>query len=287
MGSSDQPAFADLSGRTALITGCGSAGGIGFAIARALGRQGARVAISSTTERIHERAAELADEGIEASPHMHDLLDPAEAAAMVEAATAWHGSLDILVNNAGMSQVGTDDLGRPFAELSHAEWRAGIDQNLDLAFNVTRAALTAITDSKHGRIIFISSVTGPLVSAPGNPAYSAAKAGIDGLMRSLAVELGPTGTTVNSVNPGWIETASSLPEEIVAGRHTPIGRPGTPDEVAAAVVLLAAPEASYITGQPLVVDGGNVIQEAKGPLGLNPGPGPGLHRGPDPTVLPG
>jgi 3-oxoacyl-[acyl-carrier protein] reductase len=257
--------FADLTGRTALVTGCGSGDGIGFAIARALGRQGAGVAISSTSERIHDRAAELAEIGIETSAHVHDLLDPAEATALVEAATAWHGGLDILVNNAGMSQVGTDDLGRPFADLSHAEWRAGIDQNLDLAFNVTRAALTAITDSKHGRIIFISSVTGPLVSAPGNPAYSAAKAGVDGLMRSLSVELGPTGTTVNSVNPGWIETPSSLPEEIVAGEHTPVGRPGKPDEVAAAVVLLAAPEASYITGQPIVVDGGNIIQELKGP----------------------
>jgi 3-oxoacyl-[acyl-carrier protein] reductase len=222
------------------------------------------VAISSTTRRIHDRAAELTADGIETSAHVADLLDPAEATRLVEEATAWHNGLDILVNNAGMSQVGTDDLGREFADLSHAEWRAGIDQNLDLAFNVTRAALTAITDSKHGRIIFVSSVTGPMVSAPGNPAYSAAKAGVDGLMRSLAVELGPTGTTVNSVNPGWIETPSSLPEELIAGRHTPVGRPGTPDEVAAAVVLLAAPEASYITGQPLVVDGGNIIQEAKG-----------------------
>jgi 3-oxoacyl-[acyl-carrier protein] reductase len=258
--------FADLSGRTALVTGCGSDDGIGFAIARALGRQGAGVAISSTTERIHDRATELGEEGIETSAHVADLLDPAEATRLVEEATAWHSGLDILVNNAGMSQLGTDDLGREFAEISHAEWRAGIDQNLDLAFNVTRAALTAITDSRHGRIIFISSVTGPMVSAPGNPAYSSAKAGIDGLMRSLAVELGPVGTTVNSVNPGWIETDSSLPEEIVAGRHTPVGRPGTPDEVAAAVVLLAAPEASYITGQPIVVDGGNIIQEIKGPL---------------------
>ena len=265
MAPSARTDFADLTGKTALVTGCGAADGIGFAIARALGRQGAGVAISSTTERIHDRAAELRDEGIEVSAHVHDLIDPAEATRLVEAATAWHSGLDILVNNAGMSQVDTDDIGREFAELTHAEWRAGIDQNLELTFNVTRAALTAITDSKAGRIIFVTSVTGPMVSAPGNPAYSAAKAGIDGLMRSLAVELGPTGTTVNSVNPGWIETGSSLPEEIEAGRHTPVGRPGTPDEVAAAVVLLAAPEASYITGQTLVVDGGNIIQELKGP----------------------
>ena len=211
MPTRSRPAFADLSDRTALVTGCGSPDGIGFAIARALGRQGAGVAISSTSERIHDRAAELGEEGIEVSAHVHDLIDPSEATALVEAATAWHSSLDILVNNAGMSQIDTEDIGREFKDLSHAEWRAGIDQNLDLAFNVTRAALTAITDSKHGRIIFISSVTGPMVSAPGSPAYSAAKAGIDGLMRSLAIELGPTGTTVNSVNPGWIETASSLP----------------------------------------------------------------------------
>lgn len=264
MPSPATPSFADLSGRTALVTGCGSPDGIGFATARVLGRQGAGVAISSTTERIHERASELREEGIEVSAHVADLIDPSEATRLVEEATAWHSSLEILVNNAGMSQVGTRDLGQPFDQLSHAEWRAGIDQNLDLAFNVTRAALTAITDSKNGRIIFVTSVTGPMVSAPGNPAYSAAKAGLDGLMRSLAIELGPTGTTVNSVNPGWIKTGSALPEEIRAGAHTPVGRPGTPDEVAAAALMLAAPEASYITGQTLVVDGGNIIQEIKG-----------------------
>ncbi len=265
MAKSATSRFADLTGKTALVTGCGSAEGIGFAIARALGRQGAGVAISSTTDRIHDRAAELRDQGIEVSAHVADLIDPSEATRLVEEATSWHSSLDILVNNAGMSQVGTDDLGREFKQLSHAEWRAGIDQNMDLAFNVTRAALTAITDSGHGRIVFVTSVTGPMVSAPGNPAYSAAKAGLDGLMRALAIELGPTGTTVNSINPGWIETSSALPEEVKAGEHTPIGRPGTADEVAAAAVLLAAPEASYITGQTLVVDGGNIIQEIKGP----------------------
>lgn len=264
MPSPATPSFADLSGRTALVTGCGSPDGIGFATARVLGRQGAGVAISSTTERIHERASELREEGIEVSAHVADLIDPSEATRLVEEATAWHSSLEVLVNNAGMSQVGTRDLGQPFDQLSHAEWRAGIDQNLDLAFNVTRAALTAITDSKNGRIIFVTSVTGPMVSAPGNPAYSAAKAGLDGLMRSLAIELGPTGTTVNSVNPGWIKTGSALPEEIRAGAHTPAGRPGTADEVAAAALMLAAPEASYITGQTLVVDGGNIIQEIKG-----------------------
>lgn len=256
--------FADLTGKVALVTGCGSESGIGFATARALGRQGAAVAITSTTDRINQRAAELEADGITVSAHVGDLTADGEAGRVVEEARAAHRKIDILANNAGMSQVGTDDLGRPFIALSSEEWRAGITQNLDLAADVTRAALPEIARSDGGRIIFVTSVTGPVVSAAGNPAYSAAKAGLDGLMRALAIELGDVRTTVNSVNPGWIETGSSTPEEIEAGRHTPVGRPGTPDEVAAAVVMLAAPEASYITGQTLIVDGGNVIQEVKG-----------------------
>ena len=258
-------AFADLDGRVALVTGCGSPDGIGFATARLLGRQGAKVAITSTTERIQERVAELGEEGITASGHVADLSDPDEAARVVAETVEIHGGLDILVNNAGMSQVGTEDLGRPFAELSPEEWRAGIDQNLNLTANVTRAALADITQADGVRIVFVTSVTGPVVSAPGNPAYSAAKAGLDGLMRALAIELGPGATTVNSVNPGWIATGSATPDEIEAGNHTPVSRSGTPDEVAAAVLMLATDEASYITGQTLIVDGGNVIQEHKGP----------------------
>ncbi|MGK2954054.1 MAG: SDR family NAD(P)-dependent oxidoreductase [Solirubrobacterales bacterium] len=255
--------FADLTGRVAIITGCGSPSGIGFATARALGRQGAEVAICSTTGRIEQRAEELGELGIDSSAHVADLTSPAEAERLVAAAIAVHGGVDILVNNAGMSQIGSEDLGRAFSELSAEDWQAGIDQNLSLAANVTRAAIPAITRATSGRIVFVSSVTGPMVSAPGNPAYGAAKAGLDGLMRALAIELGPGGTTVNSVNPGWIESGSATPEEVEAGRHTPIGRPGTPDEVAAAVMMLVAPEAGYITGQTLVVDGGNIIQEVK------------------------
>jgi 3-oxoacyl-[acyl-carrier protein] reductase len=253
-----------LAGRTALVTGAGSETGIGFATARLLGRRGAAVAITSTTDRIHERRSELEAEGIEAASFIADLTGFAPADGLVAAASERLTRIDVLVNNAGIAQVGEESTLRLFVEMNEEQWDRDIAVNLKTAVATTRAVLPGMIERGYGRVINVSSVTGPVVSYPGNSGYSAGKGAMDGLTRALAIETGPHGVTVNSVAPGWIGTGSSSPEEIEGGRNTPVGRPGTPDEVAELVAFLATDGARYITGRSIVVDGGNTIQEYKG-----------------------
>jgi 3-oxoacyl-[acyl-carrier protein] reductase len=256
-----------MGGRVALVTGAGSPTGIGFAAARLLGERGAAVAVVSTTERIHDRAAELAGSGANAAGYVADLRDLAQATRLAESVSERFGRIDILVNNAGMVAIGGEQTAKRFVELDEASWDADIATTLRTAFAMTRAVLPGMVSRGYGRIVMVSSVTGPLVTNVESAGYGAAKAGMDGLMRGVALEAARHGVTVNSVAPGWIETGSSLPEELVAGRHTPVGRPGRPEEVAEAIAFLASEEAGYVTGQVLVVDGGNTIQEYKGPPG--------------------
>ncbi|HLK04133.1 MAG TPA: SDR family NAD(P)-dependent oxidoreductase [Candidatus Acidoferrum sp.] len=252
-------------GQTAIVTGAGSAEGIGFAIARKLHWEGARVAMTSTTKRILERAGELDKAGLSALAQVHDLTKPEAASHLVEEVLAWTGRVDILVNNAGMSQTGVELSGRTIEASTFEAWQKQIDITLHTAFLMTRAVLPVMRKQQYGRIVNVSSVTGPMVSNIGSGAYGAAKGALDGMMRAIALETGPLAITINAVAPGWIATASSTDSEREAAKHTPLGRAGTPDEVAAAACFLASREASYITGQSLVVDGGNILQENKGP----------------------
>jgi 3-oxoacyl-[acyl-carrier protein] reductase len=248
----------------AVVTGAGSPDGIGYAVAETLAAQGARLVITSTTGRIDERAEALRRSGAEVTAACADLTDPAAARALVQQAVGTYGRLDVVVNNAGMTSVSDPDEPASIAELSDERWRASLARNLDTMFYVIRAALPVMTAAGYGRIVNIASVSGPLVAYRGDVAYHAAKAGTVGLTRSVALDAAPHGITANAVAPGWIATGSSSEHEREMGRATPVGRPGTAREVASLVAYLASPAASYLTGQLLVIDGGNSIMEERG-----------------------
>jgi 3-oxoacyl-[acyl-carrier protein] reductase len=255
----------DLTGRTALVTGAGSAGGIGFATARLLVQMGASVVITSTTERINDRARELRDAlGARVDTVVGDLTDPATSDAAVRRAVERFGSLDVVVQNAGMTSISNPQPEQGSIEtMDYEQWRASISRNLDTSFWVAKACLPLMREAGWGRLVLVASITGPVMAMQVQPAYGAAKSAAVGLARSLAVDYAAFGVTVNAVAPGWVGTDSQTVHEYEQGMSTPMGRSAEPSEVAGAIGWLASPAASYVTGQCLVVDGGNSIAEER------------------------
>ena len=242
-----------LDGQVALVTGASR--GIGRAIALALAGDGAAVGIgcSGGVAAAEEVAAAITAKGGTAAVLAADLHDPAAASELVPRCIEALGGLQVVVNNAGITR---DNL---TLRLRDEDWAEVIAVDLTSAFHICRAALKPLLRQRAGRIINISSVSGIMGNA-GQANYSAAKAGLIGLTKSLAREVGSRGITVNAVAPGFIETdmTAALTDEQrgAATAAVPLQRLGTADEVAAAVRFLAQPEAAYITGHVLVVDGG-------------------------------
>jgi 3-oxoacyl-[acyl-carrier protein] reductase len=239
----------DLGGKAALVTG--ASGGIGGAIARALHGAGAKVVIAGTRRPALEAlAAEL---GAGAFVQSSDLADPGAGDALVKAAEAAAGQLDILVNNAGLTR---DQLA---LRMKDEDWQKVLDVDLTAGFRLARAAMRGMMRRRWGRIIGIASVVG-VTGNPGQANYAAAKAGMIGMSKALAAEVASRGITGNCVAPGFIAPAmtEALSEEQRERLRTviPMGRVGTPDEVAVCVLFLASDEARYVTGHTLHVNGG-------------------------------
>jgi 3-oxoacyl-[acyl-carrier protein] reductase len=242
-----------LLGQAALVTGASR--GIGRAITLALAEAGANVAIGyrSRAEEAERVLQEVNQRGREGIVVAGDVADPAVPAALVDAAVKRWGRLDILVNNAGITR---DNL---VMRMSEGDWDAVMATNLKGPFLACKAALRPMLKQRYGRIVNVSSLAGVAGNA-GQANYSAAKAGLIGLTRALAREVGSRNITVNAVAPGFVETEilTGLPAELLerARQAAAIPRLGTPEDVAAAVLYLASPGASYVTGQVLGIDGG-------------------------------
>jgi 3-oxoacyl-[acyl-carrier protein] reductase len=239
----------DLSGQTALVTG--ASGGIGGAIARALHSQGAQVMVAGTRREALSTLAKELGEGSHIG--LADLVDPAAVDRLVKDAETAMGRIDILVNSAGITR---DALA---LRIDDESWRVVIEVNLTAAFRLTRATLRGMLRRRHGRVIGVTSVVAVTGNA-GQANYAAAKAAMIGMSKSIAAEIAGRGITVNCIAPGAITTA--MTEKLTAEQRArllgaiPAGRFGAPEDVAAAVVFLASPEAGYVTGQTLHVNGG-------------------------------
>jgi len=240
-----------LAGKVAIVTGASR--GIGQAIADKLAKAGATVIGTATSDSGAEAISARYEDGMKGEGMKLDVTDAKEIEAFIKTVTDKYGVPEILVNNAGITQ---DTL---MMRMKDTQWDAVLDTNLNSVFRMTKSLLKGMMKSRWGRVVSISSVVGSMGNA-GQANYAASKAGMDGFTRALAAEVGSRGITVNSVAPGFIKSdmTEGLPEDWKAKllERVPMGRLGSPEEVADTVLFLVSPEASYVTGTTMHVNGG-------------------------------
>ncbi len=250
-----------LEGRNVIVTGGGR--GIGAGIARVFAAEGARVLIATRTESRGQRVARAIEKaGGTASAMATDVTGRDDIKAMISQAGSRYGPIDIVVHNAGIYPFS------PVVKMKEAEWDLVIDTNLKSTFLITKAVLPQMIERHYGRIVVISSISGPKVVIPGASHYGASKAGVNGFIRTVAVEVARQGITVNGVEPGNIiirapGTRESRIQEETMKPAVPMGKLGTPEDIAWAALYLASDEARYVTGQTIVVDGGQILPESQ------------------------
>jgi hypothetical protein len=255
-----------LEGKVAIITGASRGNGEGAA--RVMAREGAIVVLTARTDRVHENAKDIKEQGYKAVSFNMDITKPAEVNSVVQKVLEQFGKIDILVNNAGVLKL------VPLVDMTDEVRDKMIDINIKGTFIMTKTVLPSMLKRKYGRIVNLSSVTGPLVADTGETAYATTKAAIWGFTRALAFEVAQYGITVNAICPGMIdtdmvrnmaaETNPNDPQSVLKdlARGIPMGRLGTIEEVGELVAFLASDEAKYITGTPILIDGGSTLPES-------------------------
>ncbi|HUV34288.1 MAG TPA: SDR family NAD(P)-dependent oxidoreductase [Candidatus Desulfaltia sp.] len=256
-----------LEGKVAVVTGAMQ--GIGAGISRVLARNGATVVLTDVSSKVEETAKTIASEGFKAESRVMDVTDPDQVTEVMADIERSHGRVDILVNNAGIYPR------RRLVEMDEEFLHRMFEINVFGMFRCARAVLPGMLERRYGKIINMSSVTGPMVGAPGGgqTAYGATKAAVVGFTKALALETAQSGINVNTILPGYIyspgafglrgssgdEDADEKMREF--GYKIPVGRQGSPEDVGNLVLFLASDESSYLTGSEIVIDGGNILQE--------------------------
>ncbi|UCH01385.1 MAG: SDR family oxidoreductase [Candidatus Bathyarchaeota archaeon] len=253
-----------LKNKVAVVTGVANPKGIGFESAKMLAREGARLAVADISEKVHERADELKTAGYNVISFQLDLTDSEKVNNMTKKVIAKYGKVDILVNAAGT--VPNPRVPKLFIDLTEEEWDKEWANNLKTTFNCTQAVLPNMIKRRYGKIVNIASVVAchGAGSVAGTTAYSAAKYGVVGFTHNLALNVARHGINANTILAGWIDTGlfdRGVYEERV--KSIPLGRNGSPEDIAYLVLFLSSDESSYLTGSDIVIDGGNMRQELR------------------------